>query len=252
MTIQGAAEDNLANTHSIVLVGHPTITRITLWLGENVKKVDIIVEQLEKPAGAAEPSLLVQTYLSLEASEDIKNAVIQFRVIRDWAEQNRIDENSITLLRLNGAWQELPTTLIQTSDFYLYYEATSPGFSVFAVAGQSAGVPAPLGLYAVLSIVAVTGGVSAFYWFSTRPMKPFVSLAWLKRRVMGRKPRGAEVRGPEMAPTIRRLKHATKLRPAEEPAIEMLERPSKPRVQKGAKEDVRLLKRLKRKMGREK
>ncbi len=232
-----------------MLIGHPTVTRITLWIGENVR---VAFEDLQKPPGAAEPPRLVQSYFSVEASGSIESAKIQFRVSKEWAEQNFVDEGSIKLLRLNGGWQELPTKLVQTTDFYLYYEAESPGFSVFAVAGQSAGPPAPLVLYAaVLSVAGVAGGFSAFYWFRVRPMKPFVSLPWLKRRVMGRKPERV-VREPEMATTIKRLKHATRLKPTVEPSIGALERPSKPKAIKMAGKDVEALKRLKRKMEREK
>lgn len=254
MMAQDATEDDLIHTHVITLVGYPTLTRITICGGENIQ-VDVIDEG-QKPAEVEEPTLLVQSYISLEASGSIENAKIQFRVSRDWLEQNSVDENSVRLLRFNGEWQELPTKLDNITDFYMYYEAESPGFSVFAVAGQSAGAPVslgfPLGFYAVLSIVGVAGGVSAFYWFRMRPMKPFVSLPRLKRRVMGGKPRRAKVGEPEMATTIRRLKHATKLKPAIEPSIKKLKRPSRPKAIKTLGEDVELLKRLKRKMEREK
>lgn len=246
-TAQDAAEDNLTRTYEIKLMGYPTLTRITL-VGENVQ---VEIEEIQKPVEVADPPLLVRAYFSLEATGSVENAKIQFRVPRSWLQQNSVVENSIKLLRLNSEWQELPTRLVETTDLYIYYEATTPGFSVFAVAGQSTAALAPLGIYAVLSIVAVAGGFSAFYWFRTRPMKPFVSLARLKHKVMGRKPGRAEMEGAEIATTIRRLKHVTKLRPAEEPSIRPLERPIKPKVSKSAKEDVMLLKRLKRKMERE-
>ncbi len=251
LALQDDAEEGTVYTYNLVLVGHPTLTRITLWLGEEVPQVDVVVEELGRPAGAAEPPLLVRTYLSIESSGEVENAAIQFRVSRDWLEQNNVDENTVKLLRLNSEWQELPTTLIRESDLYLYYEATSPGFSMFAVAGQSAGVPAPLALYAVLSIVAVGGGFVAFYWFRTRPMKPFVSLGRLKRVIVGRKPKREGASEPEVAETIRRLRRATKLKRVAEPTVEGFERPG---VVKGRKDtrDIELLKRLKRKMEREK
>lgn len=251
LALQGDAEEGTVHTYNLVLVGHPTITRITLWLGEEVPQVDVVVEELGRPAGAAEPPLLVRTYLSIEANEDVRNAAIQFRVPKDWLEQNNVDENTVKLLRLNSEWQELPTTLVRESDLYLYYEATSPGFSVFAVAGQSAGVPAPLALYAVLSMVAVVGGFSAFYWFRTRPMKPFVSLGRLKRIIVGRKPKREEVSEPEVAETLRRLRRATKFKRVAEPTVEKLELPGAVKGRKDI-EDIKLLERLKRKMERKK
>lgn len=82
-------------------------------------------------------------------------------------------------------------------------------------------------------------------------MKPFVSLGRLKRVIVGRKPKREGVSEPEVAETIRRLRRATKLKRVAEPTVEGFERPG---VVKGRKDtrDIELLKRLKRKMEREK
>lgn len=246
LALQGDPEENLT-THNIMLVGHPTVTRITLWVGEKVQKVDVVIEELGKPEGAVEPPLLVCNYLSIEASDVVKNAVIQFRVSRDWMEQNQVDGNSIVLLRLNDGWSELPTTLVRESDFYFYYESTSPGFSVFAVAGRSAAVSSPLALYAVLSIVGVAGGLSIARWLWTRPMKAFVSLGRLKRVITGRKVRRAGISEREMATAIERLRRAARPKAARRARVEKLELPSKA-VKEKRMEDIELLKRLRRKM----
>lgn len=263
LALQGDNEEGNGSVHTYIYmyVGHPTVTRIKLTLGEEYPNVDVDVEELEgRPAWAGEPPLLASSYISLKVfetvdgsmtdiSKNIENAVIQFKVPRSWIERNRVDENTIVLLRLNGKWRELPTSLVRSTDIYLYFEATTPGFSVFAVAGQSAGVPLspPLVLYAMLSVVAVSSGLSVFYWFRKRPMKSFVSLKRLSHAVMRRKSRLPEVSEPEMVATLRRLRRATELRPIAGPPVKKLGL-ARMRKEHRRRKDVKLLERLKRKM----
>ena len=38
--------------------------------------------------------------------------------------------------RYKNGWEKLPTQEISEDDNYIYYEAESPGFSIFAITGQ--------------------------------------------------------------------------------------------------------------------
>ncbi|KXB05108.1 hypothetical protein AKJ48_00120 [candidate division MSBL1 archaeon SCGC-AAA261O19] len=90
---------------------------------------------------------------------------------------------------MNGKWQELPTTLVDESPSYLYYEAQSPGFSIFAISAEGVPSPSPglpLALYATVAAGFGTAGLSLFYWFRRRRIKPSVSLEDIKQTVMGR------------------------------------------------------------------
>ena len=71
-------------------------------------------------------------------SDNIKDCVIGFKVSRQWLEENDIDEGSIRLLHYSeGEWEKLDTKLTDESDEYLHFEAGTPGFSPFAIVGDS-------------------------------------------------------------------------------------------------------------------
>jgi PGF-pre-PGF domain-containing protein len=68
---------------------------------------------------------------------NIKSVVVDFKVDRNWLSNNQIPEDRINLYRYeNGEWTRLDTSLLRTDETYEYYEATSPGLSIFAIAGQ--------------------------------------------------------------------------------------------------------------------
>lgn len=79
----------------------------------------------------------------------ISSAKISFKVPKSWVSANNIDKNTITLNRfVNNAWSKLSTTISNEDSTYVYFSATSPGFSIFAITGgkvaaQPAPAPAP-------------------------------------------------------------------------------------------------------------
>jgi PGF-pre-PGF domain-containing protein len=73
--------------------------------------------------------------------DDIANPVIGFRVERSWMDANDFDESAIKLNRYHdGTWNPLPTTKVQESKDYIYFEAKTPGFSPFAITGETTSV----------------------------------------------------------------------------------------------------------------
>jgi len=70
--------------------------------------------------------------------DNLENAVVGFRVDRAWANENGIDSTSITLNHFsNSNWDVLETWQTGEDELYLYFEARTPGFSPFAITGQS-------------------------------------------------------------------------------------------------------------------
>lgn len=70
---------------------------------------------------------------------DISSAKINFKVPKSWFTSNNIDKSTIALNRfVNNAWSKLPTTLSSEDATYVYFSATSTGFSVFAITGEKA------------------------------------------------------------------------------------------------------------------
>jgi S-layer protein (TIGR01567 family) len=71
-------------------------------------------------------------------SDNIEDCMIGFKVIRQWLEENDIDESSIRLLHYSeGEWEKLDTKLTDESDEYLHFEAGTSGFSPFVIVGDS-------------------------------------------------------------------------------------------------------------------
>ena len=78
---------------------------------------------------------------------NIMDPVIGFKVTRTWLHENNILQSTVRLNRhASGAWQSLPTTKINEDTTYVYFESQTPGFSPFAITGQSSSGPAiPMG-----------------------------------------------------------------------------------------------------------
>ncbi|WP_342304514.1 putative Ig domain-containing protein [Methanolobus sp. ZRKC5] len=68
---------------------------------------------------------------------NIDDPVIGFRVDRKWIENYNIGQDSIVINRYNGVWSRLSTTQTSSDDNYLYFEASVPGFSPFAITGEA-------------------------------------------------------------------------------------------------------------------
>ena len=70
-------------------------------------------------------------------TDNLENAVINFRVEKSWMQDKGINKSSIILNRYSDKkWNELPTTLLREEDRYLYFTAETPGFSPFAITGK--------------------------------------------------------------------------------------------------------------------
>lgn len=70
--------------------------------------------------------------------ENIGNPVINFKVSKIWLEENRIQESTIKLNRYHlNAWNPLPTVKTGEDSEYIFFESETPGFSPFAITGQS-------------------------------------------------------------------------------------------------------------------
>ena len=72
------------------------------------------------------------------SSENIEDTVVGFRVKKDWIEENEIDVDTIRLCRYSeGQWNYLDTQKISEDGTYLHFEASTPGFSPFAITGEA-------------------------------------------------------------------------------------------------------------------
>jgi PGF-pre-PGF domain-containing protein len=66
----------------------------------------------------------------------IDQAEIMFTVPLDWLDEEGFDPADVFLYRWHdGAWQALPTVFVKEEGGKAYFTGTSPGFSLFAIAG---------------------------------------------------------------------------------------------------------------------
>ncbi|OYT61365.1 hypothetical protein B6U67_05955 [Methanosarcinales archaeon ex4484_138] len=70
-------------------------------------------------------------------SENIRDAVVRFKVEKSWLTDNRLSNNDISLAKWeSGNWIELSTTVLKDDSDYVYYEAHTTSFSPFAIVGK--------------------------------------------------------------------------------------------------------------------
>jgi len=91
----------------------------------------------------ADPPGIVNTYLEFSPRRinDITSVTIKFRVEKDWLTNNNVLEQDIVLYRYDDKWEALPTKVTTSDASYVYYESTSPGFSVFVISTKEVTVP---------------------------------------------------------------------------------------------------------------
>ncbi|UGV40486.1 PGF-pre-PGF domain-containing protein [Methanococcoides orientis] len=69
--------------------------------------------------------------------DKIEDAVIGFRVSKQWLSENSIDVSGISLYHYSEEeWNQLSTTKVDEDGAYIYFEAKTPGFSPFAIAAD--------------------------------------------------------------------------------------------------------------------
>ncbi len=187
------------------------VTKIRVTAADTVSdvRVDVVVHTA-RPAGVTAVALPVFSYLDITTSAGatkISGATIEFKAPRSWISGTNIDERKVKLLRFRGSWQELPTRYLGADASHHHYEASSLGFSLFAIAGERRAAPpvvappptapttlpaplpatsaAPLEFFAMLSIAGAIGGFAAAYSLLARPSRYYLILKQLKRAVIG-------------------------------------------------------------------
>ncbi len=114
-----------------------------------VENVEITVKSLdERPSDVSAAPGVVNQYLSIESvnisDADIEKATINFKVEKEWISANEIDEGTVSLYRYdNSQWSKLETTKVGEDASNIYYDAVSPGLSLFAVSGETKKEVAP-------------------------------------------------------------------------------------------------------------
>jgi methanogen extracellular protein (TIGR04279 family)/PGF-pre-PGF domain-containing protein len=105
--------------------------------------IKTIVEELKGKSSlvSTEPGGEIYKYFNIQIgdgefsdSEDLKNAVIGFKVSKEWINESNINADTIALQHFSkNQWNTLKTEKVGEDEEYIYFEAETPGFSPFAI-----------------------------------------------------------------------------------------------------------------------
>lgn len=118
------------------------IKSVTITSNVDASNASVTVQTLtSKPTAtsgfAISGAETVYRYLEFNSTlsdDEIDEVIIEFQIEKSWLEENGYTTDQIKLTRFNnGAWTELPTTLVSSDSIYYYFEAVSPGFSYYAI-----------------------------------------------------------------------------------------------------------------------
>lgn len=115
------------------------LKQIQITVNKPVNNVKLIVRNIErKPNHVKKIPGRVYKYIEIEKSnledEDIDKAKVNFQVSKIWLNENNIDKKKIFLRRFRSKiWEKLPTIRLSEDEDYVYYEAETNGFSLFAI-----------------------------------------------------------------------------------------------------------------------
>lgn len=113
------------------------VQTVTITTSDGTGRILLTVDQARNgPEGLKGP---VYQYLNAQLSgmtdDEIREADFSFRVPAAWLKAEGILPTEITLWRFHdGAWQELPTSFVSEEGGWVEFTATTPGFSIFAIA----------------------------------------------------------------------------------------------------------------------
>jgi PGF-pre-PGF domain-containing protein len=134
-----------ANSTQAISIRNATasdISTIAITTNNRIGSATLTVLKIAtKPSGVSDVSGNVYRYIQIDKTNITDSYVtsvkITFFVENSWITANNIDDSTIALYRYaNGAWTKLSTTKTNADSTYTYYEATSPGLSVFAIIGE--------------------------------------------------------------------------------------------------------------------
>ncbi len=116
-------------------------TKLAVGIKNTLTSISLKVASLkDKPSDVTEASSKVYQYLEVTSGigdSDISSATISFEVSTDWINANKVSKDDIALFRYkDGKWNELSTKMVGSTPYNFKYEATTPGFSNFAIASK--------------------------------------------------------------------------------------------------------------------
>jgi PGF-pre-PGF domain-containing protein/uncharacterized repeat protein (TIGR01451 family) len=149
------------------------VRSVTLTSETDTGQVLITAVERSLPAGTPPPGVPVYQYVDLRAYHIPEgcniHAAIEFRLPRSWLTGQKARSHQVVLLRnVLRTWNELPIEFLKEEEGTLYYRASTPGFSLFAIgANMSREAPSP-----AEPTVATTTAVPAVTKATLPPSEP--------------------------------------------------------------------------------
>ena len=118
------------------------VSMLTLKADANTSNVEVKIEKVERTPDIPEPPGTAYTYFDIEVKNPGAAKIegkVEFKVAKSWIAADNIDEATVTLNRYDesrGEWKALPTHKTGEDDDFVYFEAQTPEFSMFAVTGE--------------------------------------------------------------------------------------------------------------------
>jgi len=130
------------NRHTVMRAGKQglAMSRLAFTSRRALSSVTIIAEPVEGNSTDVPKEINnAYQYFTVEtqnmASSDVEGIIIQFRVNKSWIDRKGYDKDGMKLFRYeSGRWEKLSTSIVDETEANYYYNASTPGFSVFAVA----------------------------------------------------------------------------------------------------------------------
>lgn len=119
-----------------------SITEIEVEVKDTVTNTQLTISKVD--AASANISItapgITYAYFNIQkinvTDANVNKVKIIFKVEKSWITNNNVNVSAITLNRyVNGTWVALTTTLVSSNGYY-YFEAESPGLSIFAVSSE--------------------------------------------------------------------------------------------------------------------
>jgi PGF-pre-PGF domain-containing protein len=119
-------------------------SQIEIKVKNQANQVSIKVEKLAGQPAEVTHTVVGKAYQWIKITPanlnetNIETAKIRFKVNQSWISDNNVDPATVALNRWESDhWSKLPTTKLSEDTTYVYYESQTPGFSVFAITGET-------------------------------------------------------------------------------------------------------------------
>lgn len=132
----------VANTAADIIIPSDVaaqgITMLTITTSVNVNNVEISLKKIDSAEVSAGGN--IYNYFNITAKNlnqsSISSVSIRFSIPKTWIIDNNINKDTIKMRRYTNEWNDLTTSQTNENSDTLYFNAQSPGFSLFAITAE--------------------------------------------------------------------------------------------------------------------